>query len=358
MVGAFLRVLACLFVCSVAFSSSMTVGVMTNSRPFAWEDEGGTFRGASVAIWEEVARAHDLRFSFVPAGPNVKKALDRLENKEFDVLVGPISVTEERHRLFDFSRPYFLNHLSVALPSHAEGSKWKMLGRAMWEPLSYVLPILLCVIFFMTIFFYLFDRNVRNRKSTVMRGLMDSCWEVIIILIQGELLEDTKHPGKRILVLFWLVSSIGLLSVLIGTITSSMTVFDEKIERSYRLMRSDLEAQKVVVVKGSVSEKEALRAMALPVGVPTRTEAVRMVTQRKVFGMVDDFLLLKSLQAQGHPLRVTRFNLKNDEVAFAFRKGATFIRNVNSTLLQMQDSGAAETVCRPYLGADAVLCLL
>lgn len=352
----FLRAAACLL-CVAAFGA-MKVGVMTNSRPFAWEDAGGKFHGASVAIWEEVARAHDLRFSLVPAGPNVKAALDKLDKKEFDVLVGPISVTEERHRSFDFSRPYFLNHLSVALPSHVEGSKWRMLGRALWDPLSYILPVLLCVILFMTLCFYFFDRNVRNRKVGVTRGLMDSCWEVIIILVQGELLEDTKHPGKRVLVLFWLVSSIGLLSVLIGTITSSMTIFDDKIERSHRLVRSDLEAQKVVVVKGSVSEKEARRAMALPVGVSTRDEAVRLLVQRKVFGMIDDFLLLKSLQAQGNPIRVTRFNMKNDEVAFAFRKGAPVIRSVDTTLLQMQDSGVAETVCRPYLGAEAVLCLL
>ena len=350
-------VLACALTCDLV--GALRVGVMTNSRPFAWEDGDGQFRGASVALWEQVAQDNNIRFSFVPAGGNIKKALTKLEKKEFDVLVGPVSVTEERHKRFEFSRPYFLNHLSIALPLHAEGNRWVMLGNALWKPISYVLPILSCVILVMTLFFFFFDRKVRGRrKVTTARGLMDSFWEVVIILVQGELLEDTRHPGKRILVLFWLVSSIGLLSVMIGTITSSMTIFDEKVERSYRIVRSDLEAQRVVVVKGSVSEKEAHRALALPVSVATRAEAVRMLEQRKVFGMIDDFLILKSLQEESSSIRVTRFNLKNDEVAFAFHKDTKLRRDVDDSLLKLQDAGSAESICRPYLGSDAVLCLL
>jgi len=341
-----------------ACCAEVRVVVMTNSRPCAWEKEPGVFDGASVAIWEQVAREHDIRFRYVPAGPNVHKALARLEKKDFDILVGPISVTEERYNKFVFSRPYFLNHLSVLLPAHNEDSRWKMLGRALWQPVSYVLPILGVVIFVMTMFFYFFDRKVRNRQASLFRGLMDSFWEVIIILIQGELLEDTRHTGKRILVLFWLVSSIGLLSVVIGTITSSMTLFDEKLERSYRIVRSDLESEKVSVVKGSVGEKEAHRVLALPVGVDSRRDAVDLLKQRKVFGMIDDFLILKSLSMEYKGLRTTRLNLKNDEVAFAFHTESSLVRSVNSTLLKSQDNGTSETMCRPYLGDDAVLCIL
>ena len=341
-----------------ARSSVVRVGVMTASQPFAWEKDDGSFDGVSVALWEEVARAHALRYKFVPAGPNVGKALDRLKNKDFDVLVGPISVTADRYERFAFSRPYFLNHLSVAVPVEKENSRWAMLGRTLWEPISHFFPIFMLIIMLVSICFFFFDRKVHVRKTSNWRRFMDSVWEVVIILIQGELLADTRHVGKRFLVLLWLVLSIGLLSIFIGTITSSLTLFDEKMERSYRVLRSDLESERVVVIRGSVGAKEAGRAMALPVPVDSRAQALKLLQEHKVFGMVDDFMLLKSMHAQHKTIRVTRLNLKNDEVAFVFRKGSKMSDMVNATLLSLQDTGTAESICRPYLGEDAVLCLL
>ena len=344
--------------CLACAQAPVRVGVMTASQPFAWEKEDGTFEGVSVALWEEVAREHSLRYKLLPAGPNIGKALERLKHQDFDVLVGPISVTGERYKDFEFSRPYFLNHLSVAVPVEKGSSRWAMLGQTLWEPIAHFFPIFLVVITLVSLGFFLFDRKVQHRKVSSWRGFMDSMWEVVIILIQGELLADTRHVGKRFLVILWLVLSIGLLSIFIGTITSSLTLFDEKMERSYRVLRSDLESERVVVVRGSVGAKEAVRAMALPVPVDSREEALDLLRKQKVFGIVDDFMLLKSMHAKHKFIRVTRLNLKNDEVAFVFRKGTHLSSMVNTTLLSLQDSGSAESICRPYLGEDAVLCLL
>jgi len=347
-----------LLVCSQGAVASLRVGVMTDSAPFAWQRQDGSFAGASVDLWSEIAERGGMRFSYKPAGANIAQALEMLEKNEIDVLVGPVSVTEDRYKRFDFSRPYFLNYLSLAITQNDEGSRWTMLAKALWEPLSFVMPILLCIILGMTVFFYLFDRSGRRKKVSTAKGLFDSFWEVVLILIQGEILHDTEHTGKRVVILLWLVSSIGLLSVLIGTVTSSLTTFDEKVERSYHVLRSDLESQKIAVVKGSVSDQEVMRISAVPIRVKTRLDAVKLVQEKKVFGMVDDFLILKSLLAHHGGMRPTQLNLKNDEIAFALAKDSPVLTKINQTLLALQDTGMSEAVCRQHLGADAVLCLL
>ncbi|MCY4414068.1 MAG: transporter substrate-binding domain-containing protein [Alphaproteobacteria bacterium] len=360
MLGGFrTALLVALFISLFCNAAPMRVGVMTSSPPFAWQKEDGSFHGASLDLWSAIAEKNNYRFEYVSAGQNIQQALNLLDAKEIDVLVGPISVTEARYKKYDFTRPYFLNHLSLIVPAAEAGSRWRMLASALWEPLSFVLPILLCVILVMTCFFCFFDSAANRKKQhSKLHSFFDAFWEVVLILIQGEILHDTRHTGKRILTLMWLISSIGLLSILIGTVTSSLTVFDEKAEKAYRVLRSDLESQKIAVVKGSVSDQEVLRVGAAPVRVKTRMEAVKLVQENAVFGMVDDFLILKSLRSENSGMRSTQLNLKNDEIAFAFPKSSQYIQEVNKAILALQDTGMSETVCRKYLGKDAVLCLL
>ncbi len=333
------------------------IGVLTSSRPFAWTSSG-EFLGTSVDIFKQVQKRYNIPCKMMSAGANVAAALDSLAAGDFDVLVGPVSVTEDRHARFLFTRPYFLNHLSMAVVVESNSRLHAMLS-ALKEPFLTVFPVLGGVILFMSLCFFLFDRKRGQGRGRFLSGFFEAFWEVIIILIQGEILKDTKSIGKRALVLIWLLLSIALLSMFIGTVTASLTNFNENEKSIVNLKRSDLESQKIVVVKGSVAEREVIRLGGVPVAVKDRDQAYKILMQGEVFGYVDDFLLLKNLVHQCPKAKMTRLNIKNDEVAFAIRKDRKgLLEKFNAVITNMQDTGTAESICRTHLGSDAVLCIL
>jgi len=92
----------------------MKVGVVsTNSSPYVIRD-GDKYSGISIEIWEKVAKKSDISFEYIEAGEDLDNAIERLKNKEFDILVGPYTITSKRYQDINYTIPYYQADIALA----------------------------------------------------------------------------------------------------------------------------------------------------------------------------------------------------------------------------------------------------
>lgn len=88
---------------------SFVVGINDNSRPFGYKDENGDITGFDADLIKEISKLlfkTDKIIKFVYINPSNR--IIKLNEKELDVVISTMTITQERLRIVDFSNPYFM----------------------------------------------------------------------------------------------------------------------------------------------------------------------------------------------------------------------------------------------------------
>lgn len=358
---------------TVAFSSNastdstipkkkLKVGVMYKSKPFSWLSSDGRYYGASVDMWEFIAKEMGWDYEYIKAGPNTIDAVKRVGDKELDVLVGPISTTAERLALgVEYSRPYFLNFIGGAIKKPDKKNLVFLIGSGLANQLGVLLPFMIAAFLIVTIIFYALDnwKNLFDKKN-FFKNIGNSMWEAIVILVQGGILENSSKPVKRLVLLIYIIPAIVLFSIVVGTVTSTITMIENEKRQEQFMSTEDVVGKKVAAVSGNLSEKLAAKTGALTVGYPDRDATLKAVAKGEAYVTVGDYLTLKSAVDDRPELNLvmTTLNLRNDELAFVFQENSPLIKIFNQRLLRLQDLDFAEAICSKFLGDKAHWCIL
>ena len=143
----------------------MKVGVVsTNNSPYVIRD-GDKYSGISIEIWEKIAKKADISFKYIEAGSDEDIAIERLKKKEFDILVGPYTITSKRYQDVDYTIPYYYADIALATKQNTSNlEKYikisKMIG---------FIILLFIVILFINNIIVNFDYN-----KTVVESIVDS----------------------------------------------------------------------------------------------------------------------------------------------------------------------------------------
>jgi polar amino acid transport system substrate-binding protein len=81
--------------------------------PFNIQDPDGTWTGISVELWREIA--NDLGIDFEFHETNLSGNFYGLAQGWLDVAIGPLTITEHREDICDFTHSYFSSSLAVAV---------------------------------------------------------------------------------------------------------------------------------------------------------------------------------------------------------------------------------------------------
>ena len=349
------------FISLMAQAKPLRVGVLVNSAPFSWQESDKIYLGSAVDLFSHIAKELDWDYQFLPLPPRVDEAIDRVYKGEIDVLVGPISVSHQRYLKVDFSRPFFLNNFGIAVKKTDEVNIFHMIFDELMEKIGYIFPFLALFFFIVAICFYIIDN--RGRPKTVRRLLPDisnALWETLMILVQGQLLKDSNLMLKRLVLIFWLVPSIVFFSIIIGSVVSTITVLEQNKSQMKYIQKEDLSGKKLSVIKGNIATEEGKKLGAIMIKTASRKEALEMVSDGRVFGTTDDFITLQKATEKHEDLNLTMstLNLRNDELAFVFKKDYRLLNRFNQKLLYLQDEGFAENICSRHLGDKGNLCVL
>lgn len=95
-----------MFLSAFSFGSeSLRIGVDPNLKPFVYMDQSGDIAGFDVDIAKAVCEEIKVECKFVPM--EWDGLIPALNSKKVDVLVTSMSITEQRERVVDFTRPYY-----------------------------------------------------------------------------------------------------------------------------------------------------------------------------------------------------------------------------------------------------------
>ena len=104
----------------------LIVGVAVGP-PFNIQNADGSWTGISVELWRQIAKELGIDFEFRET--NLAGNFAGLAEGWLDVSVGPLTITERREEVCDFTHAYFVSGLAVAVPAdRLPGSARFLLG--------------------------------------------------------------------------------------------------------------------------------------------------------------------------------------------------------------------------------------
>ncbi len=344
-----------LLYCTVSHATIDTtpikVAVMTNKPPFSFSTGKNTYDGISIKMWQAIADHLGLNYRLIPTDMNYNEAVHAVHRKQFDVLVGPVSVTHERMKIVDYSRPYFLNKIGISVKKEKNSFARSFLA-IFGETLVLMLISLAAGILIFSHFFWIAERkrspHISSRYS---RGIIDSVWFMMVCFLRDVTHEPATHTARFVLFV-WLMLSVTFMTTIVAFVTSSLT-YSISQQHSVFERYADLTNKKLTAEQGSINIQIIRRLGASAIPAKSLSSALELVQTGEVLGLVGDFYLMKDIiekEQLTDSFQLLELILSHDEYAFVFPENSKLVKPVNLILTKLQDNGTASSVCQQFLG--------
>ncbi|MCB1305178.1 MAG: transporter substrate-binding domain-containing protein [Leptospiraceae bacterium] len=306
------------------------------SRPFI-NTEGQATTGIAVDIWQQVNRYTGFRYRPVARG-TVAEMLTLLQQKKIDVIVGPVSITEDRHEQFGFSHPFYLTSPAI-LTSRSDTSFWKMIQPFLSGPFLIGVLTLLGVLFMVGSLIWIVEHKDNDSFSTdPVAGIGQGIWFAIVTFTTvgyGDLVPIGKKG--RMLAGVWMITAMITASSLTAGIASAFTLF--QLQHAAIQNPSDLAGRAVAVILGSSGEDFAKRFSSRLVEASSLDEAISLIRKKKADALVYDYPVLRFLVNDDSDLRLVRTHELSEHYCFVFRKDDPAIDGVDTAILKLKEGG-------------------
>ncbi len=212
--------------------------------PFVIPEDDGTYSGLTIALWEHIALQLELDFEYIEldiagllAGVSgVTAAPDGIEPDAVqpDVTDAPslfaaasaLTITAEREELVDFTHPFFVTGLGIAV-AHKPAGLWQAILAIFSPEFMWVVALLVLLLLFWGVLVWYFER-VRNPDDfggTPAEGIGNGFWWAAVTMTTvGYGDKAPKTLAGRMIGFVWMFAGIILISFFTASIASSLTV--------------------------------------------------------------------------------------------------------------------------------------
>ena len=334
---------------NMAAGPELVVGIK-EAPPFAIKSADGEWQGISADLWRRVTAEIGLRYRFVEAR-TANDLIEGVVGRKFDVAIGALTITPERERIVDFTQPYYVTGLGIAVPA-AELASWLPVIRSMTS-FGFLQAVLALVGLSLTagLLVWLFERRHNEHFSgTFIRGLSSSVWWSTAAMTQrgaGDFRPMTL-PG-RVVAILWMVVSIIVIAVFTAGLTSALTA--RKLQGTVQNVR-DLTSIRVGTVS-ETSTTDTLARMRIAhrdfATVPAGLKALRD-------GEIDAFVHDRSLlawtiaQENSSSVRLLDITFEPQTYGFALPNNSSLRKSLNLALLNAAQSDWWHATLFRYLG--------
>ncbi|UII30753.1 transporter substrate-binding domain-containing protein [Fulvivirga ulvae] len=204
-------------------NQKLVIGVK-HTPPFIIKQESGRYTGISVALWENIAKELNLDFEYREYDLN--GLLSALKHGEVDVCINPLTVTSQRVEQFDFTQPFFITNLAIAVDKTQQNKWLSFLSNFFSLQFLKAILLLLLVLLSFGVLVWLFERR-RNQEEfgPGMRGIWNGLWwSAVTMTTVGYGDKSPKTIGGRVVALIWMFTAIIIISGFTASIASSLTV--------------------------------------------------------------------------------------------------------------------------------------
>jgi ABC-type amino acid transport substrate-binding protein len=199
--------------------------------PFAMQSEEGDWSGIAIDLIREVLATLngesdgpvELEFRDL----SLKDMLAAVENGEVDLAAAALTVNFEREATMDFSHPYHMSGLGIAVTSERRSGWLNVADRVFSYGLLKIVVVLIASLLASGVLVYYVERRYNKEQfgGGFWRGLGAGVWWSIVTLTTvGYGDKSPKTVGGRAIAVLWMLSGILIISTFTAAVTSALTV--------------------------------------------------------------------------------------------------------------------------------------
>ena len=330
---------------------TLVVGIHP-SPPFVIEGDSGRWSGLSIDLWRLMAEEAGIQFQFKPM--KLTTLFQALDDGSIDLAVGALSMSPEREKQFDFTHPFFISGLGIAVSNqHRNGLLSALSG--LFSP-HLLKPLLLVSAWLLLsgLLVWLFERrrNPAMFGGNPAQGVGSGFWWALVTLTTVGY--GDKSPitlGGRMVALVWMMASLVILSSLTAAITTSLTI--NSLQSTIQGPK-DLRGKRVATVSGSTSADWLQRHNIRYDDQQQLPQALELLQQGRVDAVVYDAPILRyALQQQADSsISLINNSFHQQFNAFALPPNSPYLEALNYAILDVIRSRQWQRLRQGYLGHD------
>ncbi len=323
--------------------------IAAGGEPFVITSPDGTVSGLSIDVWNATARDLGVSGEITPAS-NVDEALERLEAGEADVVIGPISITEDRARRVEFTQPYFSSVLGIA--ARPAGTLLDRFTPFLTATFLTGAAGLVGILLIVGTLLWLAERNKNPEHfPSSSSGVGNGIWMALVTMTTvgyGDRVPQTF--AGRFITGVWMLVSLVVASSLTAFLATALTL--SQLEASSTNFEERLEEGVVGVVAGTTSESFALDRGFRVVAYDTLGDAFEAAATGDADAIVFDRPMLKYLLIQNPEidLEIAPAGYQPQNYGFA-AIDAELAYTISLSILSVQEDGELDMIVEQWLGS-------
>ena len=316
---------------------------------------GLAYNGLAVDLWDEMAQGLKRPYEFIECpSNNLCEPFDTLQKGDIDVLLGPISITIDRYEKVDFTFPFFFDKV-VAITAPGYWHNLFLFMKLFFISVGAIIALLVFLfVIYINLLWYYERHYIKDLPKSYKKAVVYIFWHHVFT---DRYLELPKSLAGRVLILFHKTIFYFVIITLNATFLSFMTVTLVNYASPVQNV-SDLAKGKIGGVIYSKPYKIGLELGFHMVSFNSLEEGIQALEKGQVLAVLEDFSLAQAyFKKEGKGNLVTsHFNLKQDLYSLAVQKGSPLMTEINKQLLELQQRGVPEKICREYFQEGAKHC--
>lgn len=320
-----------------------------NAPPFSMQSPDGEWKGISIDLWRMIAADLEIDYTFRELDLNT--LVNDLSQGRIDAAVAALTITPEREKEFDFSHPFLVDGLGIAVPATGERGFISSMSSLFTAEFMKAIGALTLILFAFGFLIWIFERkrNADQFGGEGLKGLGSGFWWSAVTMTTvgyGDKAPQTV-PG-RLVGIIWMFAAVILISSFTGAISSSLTVnqLGNQIEDV-----NDLRSLKVGSIAGSTSagflDANGIRHFSAG----TLNENLQQLADGELDAVVYDAAILNHAikeNFQGEIMLLPQ-RYDNQHYGIGLKNGSPLRESINRSLLEVMESAEWQAVLKRYL---------